>query len=170
VKRIAILAGALVLLLAACGGASTTKNGAARTALAFSRCMRTNGVPRYPDPGNSGQLVKESLLQLGVSGAQFQAAESACRRLLPNGGSPPSAAQVRQVRELSLQFSRCVRAHGLPDFPDPDSTGRIPDPASVGVDQGAPKFEAANSACGRYRPPYIPSDSAYEAWARTRGR
>ena len=132
--------------------------------------MRTNGVARYPDPASSGRLVKESLLQLGVSGARFQLAQTTCRHLLPNGGSPPSAAQAQHVREMSLQFSQCVRAHGVPDFPDPDSMGRIPDPASVGIDQGAPKFEAANQACGKYRPPYMPSNSAYEAWARTHGR
>jgi hypothetical protein len=67
----------------------------------------------------------------------------------------------------SLQFSRCVRSHGVPNFPDPDVTGRIPDPGSVGVDQGSPKFQAANEACGAYRPPYMPSNSAYDTWART---
>lgn len=131
--------------------------------------MRSNGVPKYPDPGSGGQLVKESLQQLGVSGVRFRSAEHACRYALPNGGSPPSAAQVQQVRRLSLQFSQCVRAHGVPTFPDPDSTGRIPDPASVGIDQGAPKFEAANYVCGKYRPPYMPSNSAYNAWARAHG-
>ena len=165
--RIALLTGAVVLLPAC--GASTTKNGSSRAALAFSLCMRTNGVSRYPDPESSGQLVKESLLQLGVSGARFQLAERTCRHLLPNGGSPPSAAQAQRVREMSLRFSQCIRAHGVPDFPDPDSTGRIPDPASVGIDQGAPKFEAANNACGRYRPPYMPSNSAFNAYVRAHG-
>jgi hypothetical protein len=74
-----------------------------------------------------------------------------------------------QVRALSLRFSQCVRAHGVPNFPDPDSTGRIPDPASVGINQGSPKFEAANQACGKYRPPYMPSHAAYNAYARTHG-
>jgi hypothetical protein len=60
-----------------------------------------------------------------------------------------------------------VRAHGVANFPDPDSTGRIPDPASVGIDQGSPKFEAANQACAKDRLPYIPSNSAYESWAKT---
>lgn len=160
-----IVAVALVLLAAACGD-RPAKSGASSGPLAFARCMRSNGVPRYPDPDARGRLVKESLLQLGVSGNRLQAADSACRHLLPNGGSAPSPAQVQQVRLLSLRFSQCVRAHGVPGFPDPDNTGRIPDPASVGIDQGSPKFEAANSACGRYRPPYMPSNAAYNAWAR----
>jgi hypothetical protein len=66
-----------------------------------------------------------------------------------------------------LQFFRCMRAHGVPNFPDPDSTGRIPDPATFGIDQGSPQFEAANQACRKYRPPYIPSNAAYNAYAQT---
>jgi hypothetical protein len=129
--------------------------------------MRTHGVARYPDPGTSGIPPKATLQQLGVSSAGFQSAQSACRHLLPNGGRPPNEAERRRVAVQSLQFSRCVRSHGVPNFPDPDVTGRIPDPGSVGVDQGSPKFQAANEACGAYRPPYMPSNSAYDTWART---
>ena len=143
---------------------------ASANALAFAGCMRSNGVAKYPDPIGDGRLVKESLQQLGVSSSRFQSAEGACRHLLPSGGNPPSAAQVQRVKALSLQFAQCVRAHGVPNFPDPDSTGRIPDPASVGINQGSPKFEAANRTCGKYRPPYLPSNSAYNAWARTHGQ
>lgn len=135
--------------------------------LAFSGCMRANGVPMYPDPAGNGPPPKEGLQQLGVSSAQFQAAESACRSLLPNGGRPPDQAQRREVRLLGLRFARCMRAHGVPTMPDPDASGRIPDPASVGIDQGSPRFEAANQACAEDRPPYIPSNSAYESWVRT---
>lgn len=129
--------------------------------------MRSNGVPSYPDPDSSGHLVKESLRELGVSTSQFQTAETACGHMLPNGGRPPSEAARQQVKTESLAFSRCVRAHGVPSFPDPDSTGRIPDPARVGIDQGSPKFKAANQACGKLRPPYIPSNAAYDAYVRT---
>ena len=144
--------------------ASAQANGA----LAFAGCMRSNGVSKYPDPDSSG-TAKPSLQQLGVSSSRFQAALSACRHLLPNGGSGPTAAQLQQVRALALSFSRCVRSHGVPSFPDPGSDGRIPDPATVGINQGSPKFEAANQVCGRYRPPYMPSNAAYNAYARTHG-
>jgi hypothetical protein len=165
----------LALLAAGCGGGhgSPGSNVAPAVAqdggaLAFAQCMRSNGVLSYPDPTGSG-LVKESLQQLGVSSRQFQAAQSACRHLLRNGGGPPSQAERRQVTALSLRFAQCVRAHGLPTFPDPGSDGRIPDPATVGIDQGSPKFQAANRACGKYRPPYMPSNSAYDAYARANG-
>ena len=158
----------VALLAAGCGGSSASRVAQQNGPVAFAACMRSNGVPNYPDPTTSG-LVKESLQQLGVSSSRFQAAQSACRHLLPNGGRGPTAAQVQQVKALSLHFSRCVRSHGVPNFPDPDSTGRIPDPATVGINQGSPKFEAANRACGKYRPPYMPSNAAYNAYARTHG-
>jgi hypothetical protein len=175
--------GGLTLLAAACGGSSgshvaqlgstatqataSAASTAASGAAAFSRCMRSNGVSKFPDPDSTGEIPKVALEHLGVGSARFQSAQQACRHLLPNGGRPPNETQVQQTRAQGLQFSRCVRSHGVPSFPDPDSTGRIPDPATVGIDQGSPKFQAANQACARYRPPYIPSNSAYDAYART---
>jgi hypothetical protein len=191
--RTAIIgAAALALLAAACGGSpardvaqlgSTTTQSSSSTssppaasaqqngAVAYARCIRSNGVPNWPDPSSSGVFDKSKLTaqQLGASSSRVQAAQNACRRLLPNGGSGPTAAQQQQVKAQALRYSQCVRAHGLPSFPDPDSTGRIPDPASAGIDQGSPKFRAANQACGRYRPPYMPSNSAYDAYVRTHG-
>jgi hypothetical protein len=157
---------ALALLAAGCGGSLRKPAAQRSSALAFASCMRANGVSRYPDPAANGHLAKESLAQLGVTSSQFQSATNACRHLLPNGGTAPSAAQQLEVKELGLRFALCVRAHGVSNFPDPAGDGRIPDPASVGIDQGSPRFKAANQACAKYRPPYVPSNSAYEAWAR----
>lgn len=140
-------------------------------AVAFAHCMRSRGVRNWPDPSSSGVFDKSKLTtqHLGAGSSQIQAAQNACNHLLPNGGSGPDAARVRQMKATGLRFARCVRSHGVPNFPDPASDGRIPDPASVGIDQGSPKFEAANQACGRYRPPYMPSNSAYNAYAGTHG-
>jgi hypothetical protein len=137
--------------------------------VAFSRCMRAHGVPSYPDPGSDGTIPKESLQQLGVGIRRFQTAQNACKSLLPNGGAGPTPAQLQQERGQALSFARCVRSHGVPGFPDPDSSGRIPDPATVGINQGSPAFEAANRACAKWRPPYMPSNAAYNAYARTHG-
>jgi hypothetical protein len=75
---------------------------------------------------------------------------------------------VTQERALGLKFAQCMRSYGVA-LPDPDSSGRIPDPASVGIDQGSPQFEAANQACAKYRPPYIPSNAQYNAYAQAQG-
>lgn len=191
-RSAAIIATAgLALLPAACGGSpgnhvaqlrstatgSTSKSTpAARSAhqndaVAFARCMRSKGVPNWPDPNSSGAFDKSELTtkQLGAGSSHVQAAQSACNHVLSNGGSGPNPARVQQMKAQGLQFAHCVRSHGVPNFPDPGSDGRIPDPASVGINQGSPKFEAANQACGKYRPPYMPSNSAYNAYARTHG-
>jgi hypothetical protein len=126
--------------------------------------MRSHGVLSYPDPTGGG-LPKKSPQQLGVSVSRFDAAQAACVHLLPNGGSGPTSSQVTQVRANALRFSRCVRAHGITNFPDPGSDGRIPDPASVHIDQGSPQFQAANQACRQWRPPYMPSNAAYDSYA-----
>jgi hypothetical protein len=171
---------ALALLAAACGGnpSSTGPGGASNAGgpasaqapgsqmLAFARCMRSNGVPSFPDPNSSGALPKESSQQLGVSSSKFQSTQATCRHLLPNGGNGPDQAQLEQVRAQALKFAQCMRNHHVA-LPDPDSSGRIPDPASVGINQGSPQFEAANQACGKYRPPYMPSNAQYNAYAQT---
>jgi len=133
--------------------------------------MRSNGVPNWPDPNSSGVFDKTKLTpqQLGASASRVQSAQTACQHLLPNGGSGPSPGEVQLVRAQALEFAQCVRSHGVPNFPDPASDGRIPDPATVGINQGSPKFEAANQACRKYRPPYMPSNAAYNAYVRTQG-
>jgi hypothetical protein len=160
------------LLMSACGG-SPGKPASARVsgAVAFARCMRSHRVPNWPDPNSSGAFDKSRLTsqQLGAGSSRVQAAQTACNHLLPNGGSGPNPAQAQQIRAQALEFAHCVRSHGVPNFPDPGSDGRIPDPASVGINQGSPKFEAANQTCRKYRPPYIPSNAAYNAYARTHG-
>jgi hypothetical protein len=130
--------------------------------------MRSNGVINYPDPDSSGVIPKESSEELGVTSSKFQSAQNACQHLLPNGGNGPNQAQLQQERAQGLRFAQCMRTHGVA-LPDPDSSGRIPDPASVGIDQGSPQFEAANQACAKDRPPYIPSNAAYNSYAQTQG-
>jgi hypothetical protein len=182
----ALAVGGLVLLLAACssgssgshvaqlGSTATQNSSAARTAAAssqqvgavgFAQCMRSNGLSKWPDPDSSGAFDKTKITtqQLGVSSATLQTAQNTCQHLLPAA----SVTQQRLNGAQALQFAGCVRSHGVPNFPDPDGSGRIPDPATSGVDQGSPQFQAANVACAQYRPPYIPSNQDYDAYAAT---
>lgn len=167
----------VILLVAACGGSPApagsggSSNAAGTTdshEVAFSRCMRSSGVTNYPDPSTSGVIPKESPQELGVTTSRLQSAQGTCRHLLPNGGNGPNQAEVQQERAQALRYAQCMRTRGV-GLPDPDSTGRIPDPATVGINQGSPSFEAANQACGKYRPPYMPSNAQYNAYAQTQG-
>jgi hypothetical protein len=123
--------------------------------------MRAHGVPNFPDPDGSGAIPKPSLQQVGVTQAVFQAASSACQSLVPNVGGPRPTPDVAQA----LRFAQCMRANGEPNFPDPGGDGRIPDPGTAGIDQGSAVFQVANDACAANRPPYIPSNDRYNAWA-----
>ena len=111
-----------------------------RAAVAFSGCMRSHGVLHYPDPSGNGTLPKAIPQQLGVSSTRFNAAERACQHLLPATGGTLTAASLRQCYladdcpqalvqhavSAGRGFARCMRAHGVTNWPDPsiDSQGR----------------------------------------------
>ena len=132
-------------------------------ALAFSRCMRSHGVPKFPDPTSSGVIPKVSPQELGVSSVQLQAAEQACQRLLPPGTDdqyPPG--EVRPILAGMLRFSQCMRSHGVPDWPDPatDSEGRPIFPLSrAGIsrqESKSPRVTHAAGECQHLLPPALP--------------
>jgi hypothetical protein len=133
---------ALSLLEAGCGGGSaprvanvaTTTNAATTTTaqnglLAFSQCMRSNGVPSFPDPQEFAQgNVKLTLHQDPASNTpRFRAAMNACSHLIPASGGPDqqSAQQTRTRLADGLSFARCMRSHGLSNFPDPTPQGQL---------------------------------------------
>jgi hypothetical protein len=127
---VAVAAGSL--LAAGCGGGgsprgasvgSSTTTGttpAQNGLLAFSRCMRSNGVPNFPDPQRFvGGNVKLTIHQLGTGSPRFRTAMSACNHLLPTHGGQESAQQTRTQLADELSFARCMRSHGVSRFPDP---------------------------------------------------
>lgn len=142
-----VAATVLALLTVACGGSNSPgaagggspSNPASASAVAYSACVRSHGVPNYPDPSSDGNLPKGSAQAFGVSNSQYQAAQLACRHLLPNSDTrfPASLTQcletgdcphtlVQRALTEGLRFARCMRDHGVPNWPDPtvDSTGR----------------------------------------------
>jgi hypothetical protein len=128
-KPIPILAtAALVLAMAACSsGPSSSNSGSSNPAgssspslLAFAQCMRSKGVPNFPDPQASGGDKFLSAQQLGVSDSQYQTAETGCQNLLPAGTDDQfPAAEVQQLLACMRVFSQCMRAHGVTNWPDP---------------------------------------------------
>jgi len=111
--------------------------------------MRAHGVPNFPDPGSNGQLNGNGI---DTKSPQVRSAAGDCQSMLP-GGNP--AAQVGQARALALRFSRCMRAHGVPNFPDPSVQSNGSGVAvtirmkagSGGIDPHSPQFQAAQQAC-----------------------
>jgi hypothetical protein len=81
--------------------------------------VRSHGIPNFPDPNSSGQVAKETAQQLGVSDSVLAAATHACAYLNPANKLLLSPAQQRQVMSNGLKLAQCLRAHGVPNFPDP---------------------------------------------------
>ena len=179
---VTVIATAIVpLLAAACGsgsgpssaGSGGTPNApgptASPSAVAYSHCMRSHGVPNFPAPPSSGLVPKGDPQELGVSSSQLQAAQRACQHLYPtNGGALgaslrqceetgdcPQAMVQRVVSDMRL-LARCMRSHGVPNWPDPtvDSEGR-PDFNLLhvhGFDPNSPQINNKMRECGHVMP------------------
>jgi hypothetical protein len=139
-KRAPFLLGALALglLVAGCGGggaprvarsASTTTAAVGNGAVAFARCMRTHGIPGWPDPIAGGVFDKAKLRALPQSTTRIRAVEEGpCNHLLPASGSGPPAETPQQEHTKlvdGLSFARCMRRHGVSRFPDPTPQGGL---------------------------------------------
>jgi hypothetical protein len=139
------------------GGLSSGSGGGAQLTMKmtngvkFSQCMRSHGVPNFPDPGSSGSIQIGPSSGIDPGSPKFQAAQSACQKLMPHGGMP-TPEQVQKMQRAALAFSRCMRAHGLANFPDPDFSGghismRINANGKNGLDPNTPTFRHAQQAC-----------------------
>jgi hypothetical protein len=159
-RRAGLAAAALVclaLVAAACSSGAKTGTGAGpahgsarHSELAFSRCMRAHGISDFPDPNPQGglELNAGSGTGLDPKSPRFKAAWSACRPLLP-AQQAMSPAQQAAAKAQALKYAQCMRAHGISDFPDPNSQGQLQIQAQPGSDLNPnnPRFQAANKAC-----------------------
>jgi hypothetical protein len=156
--RLAAAAGALALIAAGCG-TPAPRTGAAPPGgspdgpVKYSQCMRAHGVPKFPDPdANGGLRVDGRKLGLDPRSKTFTDAEAACKSLLSTGG-PPDPARVAEGQKQALAYSKCMRAHGVPKFPDPEFTGngaKLELPRGINPDSAA--FKAAEKACADQQP------------------
>ncbi|MGH8988648.1 MAG: hypothetical protein ACRDXC_08630 [Acidimicrobiales bacterium] len=153
----------------ACGGGASTPgaaNGSTTTPtglLAYSSCMRSHGVPDFPDPASTGGIPKEGVVSAahGVSTSQFGAAQNACKHLLPAGGSlsgKPVQKITAKQRGDYLRAARCMRAHGVTDFPDPTFTGGTVEFPKLEhlVDLTSPLVRQALDICEKLIPAGLP--------------
>jgi hypothetical protein len=114
---------------------------------AYAKCMRSHGIADFPDPtpnpgGPGGSFDFNATGDLNPSNPTYQDANKACQSLLPNGGKipPPSAKQLAE----EVKLAACMRAHGVPNFPDPNGQGAF----NLGqVDRGTPQFYSAIKTC-----------------------
>jgi hypothetical protein len=135
--------------------------------LQFVRCMRQQGIADMPDPvpgDTSGHSsVRYALDVLGKgSDEAFQTALDKCQNLLPTIEVSKQPSSAQQQRDLA--FAKCMRDHGVTDFPDdiPYTNGTpaiffadtpndpkmvIAAGTALGVNLGNPTAKAAFDAC-----------------------
>ena len=67
-------------------------------------------------------------------------------------GFEHTPAEVKQHIKVLLAVAVCMRAHGVPYFPDPDAQGSIVATNASQWDPSAPAFQAAAKICNRLNP------------------
>jgi hypothetical protein len=175
----------LAVLAAGCGGQSSTgsvgssnpgRSSSSPSAVAFSACMRSNGVHNFPDPNAGGRPLEVDAQQLGVSDSLYQVAEQTCRHLLPTGGSLQQLTHqcllygdcpqtlVEHLMTLERKYAECMRSHGVPNWPDPSISpkgGRpVFDLGGAGIDTQStesPQFVSKDRECRRLIGGSVPS-------------
>jgi hypothetical protein len=128
-------------------GQPSSHSSAKPSALAYAQCMQSHGIKNFPEPNSSGQLtVTQGQSLPDTSSPQFQAAVTVCRSLNP-AGVAPNAAQAALHLQQDIAYAKCMRSHGLTNFPDPDpNTG---DSFNLqGIDVNSSQVQSANKACG----------------------
>lgn len=118
------------------GAASPGSGSPEAAALAFAKCMRSNGEPNFPDPSAGGLFRFKRGAGVDPFSSTYKAARAKCKRFQPEGGPgsgpPPSA----QTLAHYLKVAQCMRSHGVPEFPDP----RTSVPSNLHPPAGASRF------------------------------
>jgi hypothetical protein len=149
-----------VMVICACGSSSKPSRGAASgdPLLKLARCMRSHGVPNFPDPGARGLIIPDDV---NTESPAFVSAQRTCADL----GSEPGQSGLSQraaspsEKLALLKVAGCMRSHGVPNFPDPTTSPPTPGSVSGNVIQidgiylavgqpESPAFKRAATACG----------------------
>jgi hypothetical protein len=150
--------GCIAFLLAGCGSQRVTSGGgnglvdqrATVVLRSLARCVRAHGLPDFPDPhvGSDGvPRFPDSAPRVPV------ATQQACRTIAAQ--IPPQYTSTTAVSpadyERLLRLARCIRAHGIADWPDPNALGEFPiDPR---IEHGGKAlFVPAVRECARLNP------------------
>jgi hypothetical protein len=153
----------LVLLLAGLAGctalgsseaAPTTTTQPDRVAIwrEVIQCLRTHGMPNLPDP--QFDRDGEPHFPGGDPGDPPASARQACAPIY-NRLPPARGEQERAPADIPalLRFARCMREHGMPDWPDPKADGTFPLSGTSIVREGkSPRFLRAARACKQLNP------------------
>jgi hypothetical protein len=173
---IRVLAAALLaagaLTVAACGGddeasgatAADRQSKVREAALDYARCMREHGVD-MPDPTFEGAGIRQTGPDERAPRAKVTAAQEACKKYLESIEPPElTEEQQQEFKEAALAHARCMREHGIENFPDPivGEGGRLTQrlDSRSGIDPESSEFQAAEKACADTMPKPPTEESA----------
>jgi hypothetical protein len=132
------------------GGSGSSGASTLAQAVAYSQCIRSHGVPNFPDPVQtpSGQYGYRTH-GIDPNSAAFQGALQACKAL-PSPWNPTGQQLSPAQQQAWLTWAQCVRTHGVADFPDPTFSGT--EVHDSGVASSSPQLQSAMDACKSQRP------------------
>ena len=117
----------------------------------LAHCIRSHGAPGFPDPVINPLTGAPDFPQDApdIPASIQQACQSIANRLPPDvqQSQPPTATGMQAL----LRFARCMRAHGIPGWPDPNALGEFPLTTQMSIQFKVADRPAAN-ACIRYVP------------------
>ncbi len=119
-------------------------SGTAKSPLAHAECMRSHGVPDFPDPGPI-HIDVGAHPDLDPSSPAFVAAQKACVSLEPGGTT--GIAVSPQLQAAALAYSACMRSHGFPKFADPVFDNRGEHVSINGINTDSAQFQNADKLC-----------------------
>jgi hypothetical protein len=161
-------AAAVLLVLAGCQNAAPGTSSTATSTPAgspdlaslgreYSQCVRDHGLPAYPDMVVvAGHLTLPDNADGDAGNAALRAAPAAQQACQPILARLPAAAQKDQApsaqdREKLLEFAQCVRANGIPEWPDPRADGSFPIAGTPLADETkSARVQAATQACKQF--------------------
>ncbi|MFJ4791176.1 hypothetical protein [Streptomyces sp. NPDC088794] len=128
-------------------GASASPTSPFEKALDYAQCMRSNGVPSFPDPQQDTGGVRISPGDVDPNSSEYQKAEEACRDKMPQGGGGAAAGGGQLDSAKVAEWAKCLRENGLTKLPDPEINGgnMTIDPKAAGITPE--QFQKAQQAC-----------------------
>ena len=114
----------------------------------MNNCPGGGPGPRPPWPRRARAVAVMAVM----AAALLATACSGSPSFTGSAGSPTAGGSTNS--SSAVAYSRCVRAHGVPNFPDPDSNGQIPKEAVVPAlrEVSDSQAKAATYACANLNP------------------
>lgn len=152
----------VAVILSGCGGSGGSPSAASSTSGAqlasllhqIGVCIRSHGLPDFPDPVVNGETGQVQL----ASGANTPSQQvlTACQSLISQ--LPPSATQGNSSIPASEMaqyraYAACMRQHGLPGWPDPNPDGTFTLTGTLsGASARSGAYRSQMNACKKYVP------------------